>query len=895
MHDEQVTVEKNTAQNLELSIDLTCPLEVTPLYTAQVELEKEMRSLAIDKFLQDQKKLINSNSASDSAIYSRLRRDEIARIVHDMQSNKILVDAEAADTHTEGSPALLSVIERMESIVGFEAMALIGFNETVNCLSVGRSNNPFEDLLVSNIAEAIDHQAFLSYIQNIDEALLAIISKYCLNDKTKKRNKRIKASIEYADRFEHVDWDWLSDEDKQRIGGWVKDRVFHGTGLFESMPSFNPATGKVRYVVMLTEKGEQMVKQIEDEACNRVGSSFPMIHAPRDWGRNTVGGYLTVQPGNRSHLIHNYAGTLISDTAIQALNNLQSVPWVVNKFIYDVQVKLLNTTQEIGSFRSFDSETYKLQNPLIENPEVAEMSWDDAKEDPELLKKKKKAYGIMKRAEQEEKTVAQKAIATRRAIDMATRFLNEEHLYMPWYFDNRGRAYCLVDTLNPQASDNVKALIKFAEGVPKSDESYRDILISLATTYGHGLDKLPYEGRIEAAKKMVPLFKAIAKNPLSETAFSFWTKAEEPFQFLALAEEYYQVFIMNQQDMHYVSSGRDATCSGIQIAGALLRDAKTCHLVNVTPSDTVQDAYRAVAEEAIKLINDERWMSEQIEKRETGRAKKAESIRRQEVERRKQGLPVLREYKYEPRYECNIQTDLVDRSVAKMVVMLTPYGGSYQTMFEHVKTKMEKKGATMHQADYTILTHALVQGMANALPGFSALNQWFKNLAKAVLEKGEKQIRWVTPAGSLVKQEYFDTEESTIKTFSYGETKVNRYYTKRERTTKKIKERKMQTALAANTVHSLDAALLQLAIANFSDTPFTTVHDCVYGPSGTLRQLVEHIKDAFYEVVSGNFLYEMLEENELEDNDELICQLRTMTHSNDGLLESIKDSEYLFS
>ena len=237
----------------------------------------------------------------------------------------------------------------------------------------------------------------------------------------------------------------------------------------------------------------------------------------------------------------------------------------------------------------------------------------------------------------------------------------------------------------------------------------------------------------------------------------------------------------------------------------------------------------------------------------------------------------------------------IDRSVAKMIVMLTPYGGSYQTMFKHVEEKMKKKDAELHKADVTILTHALIEGMALALPGFSALNTWFKALAKARLESGEKQIVWFTPADSTVKQEYFEDEDFPIKTYSYGETKVDRYLMTREPSTKQLKERKMQTALAANTVHSLDATLLQLALHDYEGKSFTTVHDCVYGPSGILDELVDRIKSAFYKVVKGDFLYQMLEENGLQDNDALVSQLRTMTHPDNGILETIKDSQYLFS
>ena len=895
MFEDNVSVEKSTASSLELYIDLSCPIESDPLYQRQVELEKEMRRLAVDKFLASQKKLVTAHSASDSAVYAQLRKKEIRNIVSDMEANHKLLKAEVADIDSSASPSLLAVVDRMTTAVGYEAMAVIGFNETINSLSFGRKNDPFEDALITSIADALDYQAFMTYIENIDQQLLEIISRYCLSDQQKKRGKRIKASVEYADRFEHIDWDWLDARDKARLGSWVKDRVFYGTRLFESMPVFSSKETTTRYVVMLTETGEQRIGEIESEACDKVGNSFPMVHPPRPWGRNTVGGYMTVQPGNRSLMVHNHSGTIVSDTAIGSLNNTQSVGWQVNKFIYDVQVSLLGTTQEIGAFRSFDEQTYKLQNPLIEHPAIHEMSWDEAKEDPEKLKKKKKAYAIRKLWEQEERTIAQKTIATKMAIEMASRFIDEPIIYMPWFFDNRLRQYCLVDTLNPQGSDNIKSLIKFADGVPKSNASYRDILISLATTYGGGLDKLPFEGRIEAAQRMVPIFSKIATEPTSKLAMDFWTKADEPFQFLALVEEYYHVFIKCDQVLHYVSSGRDATCSGIQIAGALLRDAKTCHLVNVTPSDTVQDAYRAVAEEAVKLLEDKEWLAEKIEKREVARAKKAEKQRRINIERQKEGLPILREANYEPRDKVVVPVEYIDRSVAKMIVMLTPYGGSFQTMLGHVEDKMKKKGCKLHPADVSIVTHALVEGMAIALPGFADLNRWFQALAGAVLAKGEKQIKWVTPTQSVVKQEYFDTDDIEIKTFNYGETKVPRYLMTREKSTAKIKDRKMRTALAANTVHSLDASLLQLALADYKETPFTTVHDCVYGPSGSLGLLVDRIKNAFYKVVSGDFLYEMLQANDLEDDDALVAQLRTMTHEDNGLLESIKDSLYLFS
>ena len=106
----------------------------------------------------------------------------------------------------------------------------------------------------------------------------------------------------------------------------------------------------------------------------------------------------------------------------------------------------------------------------------------------------------------------------------------------------------------------------------------------------------------------------------------------------------------------------------------------------------------------------------------------------------------------------------------------------------------------------------------------------------------------------------------------------------------------MQTALAANTIHSLDACVIQGAIHDFDGSAFAAVHDCIYAPSGALSALTSRIRQSFYNTVNCNFLMSMLEENELDENDELVGILTTMTHTeNEELLKTVLDSQYLFS
>jgi hypothetical protein len=92
----------------------------------------------------------------------------------------------------------------------------------------------------------------------------------------------------------------------------------------------------------------------------------------------------------------------------------------------------------------------------------------------------------------------------------------------------------------------------------------------------------------------------------------------------------------------------------------------------------------------------------------------------------------------------------------------------------------------------------------------------------------------------------------------------------------------------------LDASILHLALKDFTSGPFTANHDCVYAPSGGLKRLTDAVKLAFKEVVGGQFLMDFLSFNDLEEDDELVSLLRTMTYSNDDIIDGITESQYLF-
>ena len=922
----------STSKQVTGTIIINDEVESCPLRQRQRELEADMRYDAQAKFVADQERLSRQGQMTASTVGSKFKAEYLDLIVREMKTSYRYLKGASDDPMSEQvrDDALLAVIEKTITKLDFIILANIGFCEIINSLDFGSEEGKTTTILRKRIGEYVEFSVFINYIDSIDADLLQVIKRLHLRDPITRKPKKLKLVVEYANSFSHIEWEGWSEEDKKRISDWIVACTVNAqknNPIFEIQQEIAWAKGdelavrknaKTKETVILTEYGRYHLHEFVEHAASNVGANKPMIIPPDPWDLSGVGGgYLEVHPGERSKLIHNNEGSQPSQMVVDTLNNLQNVGWELNPFIYDVLHRLKEKNVEIGSFKMFHKELYEQINPLILFQDLSKDAWVEAKEkatngDDAQLRKMKSEYSQKCQQRDEIITNTQKAVLAKRVLQESEHWVGKK-FWLPWFFDRRFRAYCLVDTMNPQGTDFQKALLQFQEGLPVTNDSYEELLISIATTYGHGLDKKAYHDRIEGAKLLVPMFKKIVANPLSTQAKDIWTEADEPFQFLALVEEYHAIYIENDPTKrryeHKVSSGRDATCSGIQIAGALLRDAKTCFLVNVIPSDKVQDAYGAIAEEAHKLLRNEKWMANQLAsrlERQEAISKKQEKVQKA---RSDQGLPPLALTKRTFKDTIDIPIDAVDRSVAKMVVMLTPYGGSFQTMLGHVRDKMEAKGYELHTDDNTTLSHALVEGMNNALPGFAALNAWFKKVAARVIanhgNEDTPQIVWITPSGVKARQCYIEEEVTVTRSYTHGDIRKPRYIQttehgdgKRDRKTKERAKRlissKMRTALAANVVHSLDAAILHLALKGFTSGPFTANHDCVYAPSGGLKRLTDAVKVAFKEVVGGEFLMDFLSFNDLEDDDELVSLLRTMTYSNDDIIDGITQSQYLF-
>ena len=226
--------------------------------------------------------------------------------------------------------------------------------------------------------------------------------------------------------------------------------------------------------------------------------------------------------------------------------------------------------------------------------------------------------------------------------------------------------------------------------------------------------------------------------------------------------------------------------------------------------------------------------------------------------------------------------NLLDRSIVKTQVMVTGYGGTYLSKREYIvkalREKFESLKVDLHPADPGIIVSACIEGMEIAFPQYSALNDWFKVVAKAACNAGNEHIKWITPNGSYIAQDYREPIFDHIDTYAANGGNYGRLMSDDKEQlsyqtgwSDEVKDGKHATAIAANLTHSLDACTIQNGVNRVDPSlPLFTVHDCIYFQPGYCSEVIPHFRQAFYGVVTSPILENLLEENAIEEDVDML-------------------------
>ena len=417
---------------------------------------------------------------------------------------------------------------------------------------------------------------------------------------------------------------------------------------------------------------------------------------------------------------------------------------------------------------------------------------------------------------------------TRMTMNAVDVFEKYEKFHCPWSFDYRGRCYPIPAFLTPQDTDFGKSLLKFHQQALMTPDAEEWLAFQVSTT--KGLDKDTMEDRQKWVKDNQWLIEAVATDPIGN--LSTWEGMDEPWQFLAACDEYYHCVMLCDRNYTNLPVAVDATCSGLQILAGLARDASTAKLVNVLPGDKPQDAYKVIAEEAKPNIPDS-----------------------------------VKPY-------C-------DRKLTKRTVMTVPYNAKPYSNRGYIREALKDKGVEVDKDDLTATVKAVRDAMNVIVPGPMRVMKWIEAEVSNAIDRGLKELTWVTPSGFVVTQKLMKKQIQRIELQLLGNCNI--FIATGDKN--EVDKSHHKNATAPNLIHSLDASHLCLSALRFN-APLALIHDSVLCRATDMSVLSTIVRETYmYLFAEHDYLKSWAEQIGAESEPPIIGTLNP---------ESVIESTYFF-
>ena len=871
-----------------------------------VKMEEEIEKLsiteAVDKYDRSEAKLERGGRAASSTTWQQFRALILPTVVERLQQIHNSAKLSRSGIHHHIITPLVQ-----KELVGYEEMALIGLNCVLDALGDGTGFKTPLTTVFKNIGLRIDDQCYLRWWESHYPSEFGYVDKWILNSNSGYHHKMRKAvtwiqnNIQEppANAYQRIGSQRdsrgkrIGDEPLVHLGEWVFQGIQSCTLWFaaEKMWDVKGKTDHKRYFLGLSPEGMKWRDLINQGIKELLFEAQPMVCEPVPWPeehhKHNHGGYLKPMPLNFSKLIHGWKGTKPSPEVIRSLNKLQNVGWKINPFMYHTLSSCLGQNIRIGE-KFVCHERNEFLN--VHWPEIDPAVWMLDKSDPEY----KKAKAQIARTYAKCKTNEQLAENPYRALKTAAKFLNFERIHFNAFLDNRLRAYYLQTSgLSPQGANYAKSLLLFADPLPVTDENReavrRDLLISLSNCWGH--DKVSLDDRVVFAEKLARDLEWVAKEPLASGALGAWSTCSEPFVFLATLRQFHEIFTWKTRSTTDIPNGRDASSSGLQLMGAMLREKKAMEYTNVIPSEVPADLYAEVARHSKALLTNEVWMKAQLDKRLDNAQKKS----------KKTGKELNVEH-----FTFDLDpNEHVGRKTTKRAVMTDSYNASWLSKNEYISEELmtleQELGRKVTLAEKAIVTTAIVDGQTQAFPVCKVIKDHFAQVVLyAIGEGGHTEIKWVTPDGSVICQRYNHRQVKQIQTFACGgasvyKTKTSKLkgegaiYLSLTKDTDEVNAKRHALSLSPNVHHAYDAYICHQTILNCGTDSIAAIHDCWAWRAGEVEAGVMAAKQAFLALATSDVMEKMLEMNGLQDMMTVPC------FGDDSLLAQVLDSPYMFA
>ena len=376
--------------------------------------------------------------------------------------------------------------------------------------------------------------------------------------------------------------------------------------------------------------------------------------------------------------------------------------------------------------------------------------------------------------------------------------------------------------MNPQANDVGRGLLLFVNGTPITTEREADWLrVHGANLIGHS--KLTWQARQDWVHQHQLQIEATGRDPWAMA--DWWTKASDPWQFLAFCREYQQFSAHGYGYISHLPVVLDCTCSGIQHYAALLRSEEMAELVNLMPSETPQDIYTAVLAQVLEQLRNDAAAGD-------------------------------------PHAQSWLQLQ-PDRTLAKPVVMTLPYSATRQAVFHFcqqwaLERTLElygsdgwcfKKGAiaAMHYMA-TILYRETSKLIAPAKKAMA----WLKKLGQLAGD-ADIDLHWTSPSGLHVHHKYMDFSGTRIRLYHLSSVPMELLT---NHIPKGLNPKRMGNGLSPNVIHSLDAshmAFTTLTAFHAGVRNLGGIHDCFATTAAEMDTVRDCVRNSFADLYSTDW------------------------------------------
>jgi DNA-directed RNA polymerase, mitochondrial len=737
---------------------------------------------AEERHLREQRRIDRNQSSGDTDEALALAQPHLPRL-----SEAVRTRLAHPEKHQRALAALLRDLDN-------DVIALCLLQSSIHCV-VQRLR-----LLksVTYVGEALAAECWGAKLTQDNPQLAKRVSKAVIkrHGSIKERNSSARKELARAG-YQVKDWDT---EHLSRAGEWGLDLLVNALPDVFCWDSVKGPGRHKQDERRLDIRPEALAssKAIVAEAIRRRPVYAPQTNPPDPWVDVNKGGptdaRLLKSPLIRTEHkdIHKALRAAIRDgtmrPVLDAINTLQSVPWVINRRVLGVMKECLERGISIPGLHSSSASI-----PMRPDRVDTEQDYDQWRFEA------RRAHVTQAK---------NKSRSTRVTHDIAlAEGLGEQSFWVPINLDFRSRLVSMA-SFNYQGDDYLRSLFQFAHGERIGEKGLYWLKVHTANSGDFDkVSKRPFTERVTWVDKNIEHIKKTAQAPIENL---WWAKADEPFLFLAACYELSAALDEGPSFKTHLPVSFDGSCSGLQHLCAMTRDPEGSS-VNLTPNIEPQDIYQLVADR---------------------------------VKGRLSGLLNEGSAKEVALAKLFLHQD-INRGTVKPNVMTYCYGVTHQGMTEQLEDKLE--GHFSSAGEQKGAARFLAKHVSAAIKEVIELPEkamcFLKDLMGLSAGK-EEPLRWTTPVGfPWVNRYQAETKKKVRLLFHDRGVKVP-YHAQYYQPSTSIDKRQSVSGVAPNFVHACDAAHLMRVVnqaVGEGITQIATVHDsfaCLASHAERFRKII---------------------------------------------------------